>query len=33
VRRHPHVFGDVVAETPEEVAANWERIKAAERAN
>lgn len=32
VRRHPHVFGDVVADTPAEVAANWERIKAAERA-
>ncbi len=32
VRRHPHVFGDVVADTPAQVAANWERIKAAERA-
>ncbi len=32
VRRHPHVFGDVVAHTPEQVAANWERIKAAEKA-
>jgi XTP/dITP diphosphohydrolase len=32
VRRHPHVFGDAVAETPEDVAANWERIKAAEKA-
>ena len=31
VRRHPHVFGDFVAETAEEVNANWERIKAAER--
>lgn len=31
VRRHPHVFGDVVAHTAEEVAANWERIKAAEK--
>ncbi len=31
VRRHPHVFGDVVAHTPEQVAANWERIKAAEK--
>ncbi len=31
-RRHPHVFGDVVAETPEAVAANWELIKAAEKA-
>ena len=31
VRRHPHVFGDFVAETAEEVNANWERIKQAER--
>ncbi len=31
-RRHPHVFGDVVAETPEAVAANWSVIKAAEKA-
>lgn len=30
IRRHPHVFGDVVAETPEEVKANWDRIKADE---
>ena len=30
VRRHPHVFADVEADTPEEVYANWERIKAAE---
>jgi tetrapyrrole methylase family protein/MazG family protein len=27
VRRHPHVFGDVKAETPDEVVANWEQIK------
>ena len=27
VRRHPHVFGDVVAETPGRVRENWERIK------
>lgn len=32
VRRHPHVFGDVVAETPGAVLKNWEQIKAAERA-
>lgn len=32
VRRHPHVFAGVVAETPEQVAANWALIKAAERA-
>ena len=29
--RHPHVFGDVVAETPEAVAGNWEAIKRAEK--
>jgi MazG family protein len=27
VRRHPHVFGDVEAETPRRVKENWERIK------
>ena len=32
VRRHPHVFGDAKAETPEEVEALWRRIKAGERA-
>ncbi len=31
VRRHPHVFGDAVADTPEEVAARWEVIKKAEK--
>jgi XTP/dITP diphosphohydrolase len=31
VRRHPHVFSDVEADTSEEVAANWEQIKAAEK--
>lgn len=31
IRRHPHVFGDVVAESPEEVKANWDRIKEVER--
>ena len=31
VRRHPHVFGSVVAGSPEEVKANWERIKEDER--
>ena len=30
VRRHPHVFGDAVAETPEDVAARWEVLKKAE---
>jgi tetrapyrrole methylase family protein / MazG family protein len=32
IRRHPHVFGDVVAGTAEEVIRNWEQIKAEERA-
>jgi MazG family protein len=27
IRRHPHVFGDVEAETPGRVRENWERIK------
>lgn len=27
VRRHPHVFGEVVAETPQQVSANWDAIK------
>ena len=31
VRRHPHVFGDVRAETIADVAAIWERVKAEER--
>ncbi len=31
VARHPHVFGDVSADTPDEVAANWEAIKKAEK--
>jgi XTP/dITP diphosphohydrolase len=31
VRRHPHVFSDVEADTSDEVAANWEQIKAAEK--
>jgi len=32
VRRHPHVFGDVVAKTSGEVLSNWAEIKAAEKA-
>jgi MazG family protein len=32
VRRHPHVFGDVEAETPRDVLRNWEAIKTQERA-
>lgn len=31
VGRHPHVFGDVTADTAEEVTANWEKWKAAEK--
>jgi XTP/dITP diphosphohydrolase len=30
-RRHPHVFGDVTVSGAEEVKANWDAIKAAER--
>lgn len=33
VSRHPHVFGDVVAETPDAVVANWDAIKAVEKAH
>ena len=32
IRRHPHIFGHVKAESPEEVAANWEEIKKQEKA-
>jgi len=32
IRRHPHVFGDVTVSGADEVNANWEQIKAAERA-
>ncbi len=31
VRRHPHVFGNVTAETSEEVTANWDKLKTDER--
>jgi len=31
VARHPHVFGDVEADTPEDVRARWEEIKKAEK--
>ena len=31
VRRHPHVFGDVVAENTEQVLKNWADIKAGEK--
>jgi ATP diphosphatase len=32
IRRHPHVFGDLKGATTAEVNANWERIKAQEKA-
>lgn len=31
IRRHPHVFGDIKLETPEEVRHHWEKIKAEEK--
>ena len=31
IRRHPHIFGDVVAETAEDVKRNWDVIKAEEK--
>ncbi len=31
IRRHPHVFADTVADTPEAVEANWDVIKKAEK--
>lgn len=31
IRRHPHVFGDVEVSGTEEVLANWEQLKAAEK--
>ena len=31
IRRHPHVFGETIVNTPEEVNQNWETIKAAEK--
>ena len=33
VRRHPHVFGDATVATDEELRAQWEQIKAAEKKN
>lgn len=32
IRRHPHVFADASVDSSEDVAANWSKIKAAERA-
>jgi tetrapyrrole methylase family protein/MazG family protein len=31
IRRHPHVFGDVLAEDADQVLRNWDQIKAAEK--
>jgi XTP/dITP diphosphohydrolase len=31
IRRHPHVFGDVEVSSTEQVVANWEQLKAAEK--
>ncbi|WP_051807842.1 nucleoside triphosphate pyrophosphohydrolase [Streptomyces sp. NRRL F-2664] len=31
IHRHPHVFGDAEAETPEDVHAHWQRTKAVEK--
>jgi MazG family protein len=31
IDRHPHVFGDVIAETPSDVLRNWEALKAEEK--
>ncbi len=31
IHRHPHVFGDATAATPEEVHAHWQRTKAVEK--
>jgi len=31
IKRHPHVFGDAVAETADEVLVNWEQIKQREK--
>jgi XTP/dITP diphosphohydrolase len=31
VHRHPHIFGDEVADTPEQVQANWIRLKGVEK--
>ena len=31
IRRHPHVFGDATAKTPETVSENWDKIKLKEK--
>lgn len=33
IRRHPHVFGDATVESAQDVIANWEKIKAGEKAS
>ncbi len=33
IRRHPHIYGDMVGASEEEINANWEKIKAQERAS
>ena len=33
IRRHPHVFGDVKVNTPEEALAVWKKIKREEKGN
>ncbi|KEO72193.1 nucleoside triphosphate pyrophosphohydrolase [Anditalea andensis] len=33
IRRHPHIYGDTVAENEEEVKQNWEKIKLGEKGN
>lgn len=31
IHRHPHIYGDEIAETPEQVQANWVRLKGVEK--
>ncbi len=31
IGRHPHVFGDVIADTPDAVMENWDKLKAVEK--
>jgi len=31
IRRHPHIFGNAIANTPEEVLINWEKVKKEEK--
>jgi len=33
IRRHPHIYGDVIADNEEAVKQNWERIKLLEKGN